>query len=116
MTNLFERAQGVPRPEQEARVVGGGNSATDQSWQMFQFGADAHECAEYTCSNEQEREPSEQPPSREQDGASSWGEVGEETHSISQARELNLIEVLLLRATSLLASRVASSVGRATDF
>jgi hypothetical protein len=29
---------------------------------------------------------------------------------------LNLIEVLLMRGTSLLASRVASSVGRATDF
>ena len=83
---------------------------------MLEFGANTDERAVYARGNKQEREASEQAPSREQYVASSGIEVGEETHRFSQARELNLIEVLLLRATSLLASRVASSVGRATDF
>ena len=83
---------------------------------MLEFSANTDQRAEYARGNEQEREAGKQAPSREQYVASSGIEVGEETHRFSQARELNLIEVLLLRATSLLASRVASSVGRATDF
>ena len=83
---------------------------------MLEFGANTDERAVDAGSDKEQCKASEEAPGREQNGASSGIEVGEETHRNSQARELNLIEVLLLRATSLLASRVASSVGRATDF
>ena len=116
MANLLERSKRVPRAEQESGIVGGGDAATDESWQVFEFCTNADQCAVDASGDKKQCKASEQAPSREQDGASSGIEVGEETHSISQARELILIEVLLFRATSLLTSRVASSVGRATDF
>jgi hypothetical protein len=83
---------------------------------LLEFGANTDERAVDAGSDKEQCKASEEAPGREQNGAPSGIEVGEETHRNSQARELNLIEVLLLRATSLLASRVASSVGRATDF
>ncbi len=116
MSHLFECAKRVPRAEQEARVVGGGDAAADESRQVFEFGTNADQCAVDAGSDKEQCKASEETPGREQNGAPSGIEVGEETHRNSQAREFNLIEVLLLRATSLLASRVASSVGRATDF
>ncbi len=116
MSHLFECAKRVPRAEQEARVVGGGDAAADESGQVFEFGTNADQCAVDAGSDKEQCKASEETPGREQNGAPSGIEVGEETHRISQAREFNLIEVLLFRATSLLASRVASSVGRATDF
>ncbi len=116
MSHLFECAKRVPRAEQEARVVGGGDAAADESGQVFKFGTNADQCAVDAGSDKEQCKASEETPGREQNGAPSGIEVGEETHRISQAREFNLIEVLLFRATSLLASRVASSVGRATDF
>ena len=83
---------------------------------MLEFGANADQCAEYARGNEQERKASEESPCRQQNRSPSGVQFGKETHRFSQARELNLIEVLLMRATSLSACRVASSVGRATDF
>ena len=116
MTDLFESPKCVPRSEQKARVVSGGDASANEGGQVFEFGTNTDQCAVDAGGEEQECEASKQTPCRQQYLSSSGGEVGKETHRNSQARELNLIEVLLLRATSLLASRVASSVGRATDF
>ena len=83
---------------------------------MFEFGANTNQSAEYTGGNEEQCKAREETPGCQQNRFTIFVEIGEKSHGFSQARELNLIEVLLLRATSLMASRVASSVGRATDF
>ena len=41
MTDLFECSKRVPRTEQEARVIGGGDTTADDGWKVFQFCADA---------------------------------------------------------------------------
>ena len=62
---------------------------------MLEFGANTDERAVDAGSDKEQCKASEETPGREQNGAPSGIEVGEETHRNSQARELNLIEVLL---------------------
>ena len=62
MSYLFECAKRVPRAEQEARVVGGGDTAADESGQVFEFGTNTDERAVDARGNEQEREASKQAP------------------------------------------------------
>ena len=64
MTNLFKSPKRVPRSEQEARVVSGGDASAHEGGQVFEFGANTDQCAEDAGGEEQEREASKQTPCR----------------------------------------------------
>ena len=86
MANLLERSKRVPRAEQEAGVVGGSDTAADESWQVFEFGTNADKCAVDTGGDKEQREASEETPCRQQNRSPRGVQFGKETHRYSQAR------------------------------